>query len=234
MSSRSNSTLICREIVRDESQNIQLSKRTLDSLKLDRRYQEEKKKRDYWKCWNKLSHGSLFMHNIFNSWHGAREGWEGAVLTSYIYEKAQGWDSPQQRPLHRVRRQEAGGRNLSFSPGMGGIGSPFLSKWFKHLATFSFNSSLTWQREGRVFGFKYKAHSQGFWLCHWFAACLGKALHLFMPPVQQKANNYSTFTLPCVFLGCSVKPPGRGRIHGGWHLASDGPIQSRLCKCCWD
>lgn len=82
MSSRSNSTLICREIVRDESQNIQLSKRTLDSLKLDRRYQEEKKKRDYWKCWNKLSRGSLFMHNIFNSWHGAREGWEGAVLTS--------------------------------------------------------------------------------------------------------------------------------------------------------
>lgn len=45
MSSRSNSTLICREIVRDESQNIQLSKRTLDSLKLDRRYQEEKKKK---------------------------------------------------------------------------------------------------------------------------------------------------------------------------------------------
>lgn len=44
MSSRSNSTLICREIVRDESQNIQLSKRTLDSLKLDRRYQEGKKK----------------------------------------------------------------------------------------------------------------------------------------------------------------------------------------------
>lgn len=45
MSSHYNSTLICHEIVIDESQNIQLSKRTLDSLKLDRRYQEEKKKK---------------------------------------------------------------------------------------------------------------------------------------------------------------------------------------------
>lgn len=45
MSSHYNSTLICHEIVMDESQNIQLSKCMLDSLKLDRRYEEEKKKR---------------------------------------------------------------------------------------------------------------------------------------------------------------------------------------------
>lgn len=92
--------------------------------------------------------------------------------------------------------------------------------------------TLSLPGRGSVFGFKYKAHSEGFWLCHWFAACLGKAPHLLMPPVQQNANNYSTFTLPCVFLGCSVKPPWRGRIYGGSHLASDGPIQNGLCKCC--
>lgn len=51
MSPHYNSTLICHEIVMDESQNIQLSKCMLDSLKLDRRYEkeEEEKKRDYWK-----------------------------------------------------------------------------------------------------------------------------------------------------------------------------------------